>query len=98
MIQTDLDCIHCKSMLPFCVASGKRVPREEWGACSSCLMPYRVSSMRRVVEANAQCPMCGVAMDAGDVRRLPEREAQESIEACMGALDAAGASDGPGEY
>jgi len=85
--ETSLDCQDCKTVLPFCIASGKRATLEEWGQCASCELPYRASAMRRVVDVLGECPMCGAPTEVGDVRKLGEKDAKEAASRIVDALD-----------
>lgn len=92
--QTELYCIHCKSMLPFCIASGKRARSDDWGECAACRMPYRPGPMRRCVEATGQCPMCSVTMEPAEVRRMADKDAKESVQHSLAALEGSGGDEG----
>ena len=55
----DLQCQHCKVVIPFCSASGKRMVAEDWGRCDSCKFPFLCSQMRRIAEkGESSCQLC----------------------------------------
>ncbi|KAL0053124.1 hypothetical protein WJX82_001225 [Trebouxia sp. C0006] len=56
--ETEMDCIHCQNIIPFCIASGKRMLSTDWAECPSCHFPCRLTAFKQVIEAQNQCPMC----------------------------------------
>ena len=53
----DLSCGACKSLIPYCCASGRRMTLGEWCQCPTCKFPAIMGELRRVVEADGACPM-----------------------------------------
>ncbi|CAG9464857.1 unnamed protein product [Pedinophyceae sp. YPF-701] len=70
--EMELDCLHCRAYIPFCIASGKRVLLDDWGECPHCRLPCRVREMRQVVSATHECPMCAGKLEINHVHRLED--------------------------
>jgi len=56
--ESQLDCLNCKNISPFCIASGMRMLKEDWSNCPACNFPARYSVFSAMLQANEQCPMC----------------------------------------
>jgi len=68
----DLQCQHCKIMVPFCSASGKRMAAEDWGVCKSCSFPFRCSSMRALFDkGETRCQLCHTSLGTDALLPLP---------------------------
>jgi len=70
--ETSLQCISCQNIVPFDIATGKRMSLGDWCECPACRFPCSGQAFLRVLAAEQRCPMCCqvVAMDA--VRQVPE--------------------------
>ena len=55
-----MKCPTCKNYIPFCIASGMHVMKENCAFCPRCDFPADAIMMRRVLEADeeSKCPMC----------------------------------------
>jgi WD repeat-containing protein 19 len=65
---TELQCASCQSLIPFCIASGRRMRLDDWAACPRCQFPANGQSLLRVLAAEARCPLCSEPVALGDVR------------------------------
>ena len=54
----DLTCDSCAGVIPYCVATGKRVRKGEWARCPECLFPCNAGDFVDVVAQEKACPMC----------------------------------------
>ena len=81
--ETELRCGACGKDNPFCIASGKRVTREDWARCPGCAFDCRASEMVRVLAKEGACPMCGVRASLSSIKVLddPMRAAREKADA-----------------
>lgn len=62
-----LNCAACQSVIPFCVASGKRMEASSWRECPSCRFPGRAQELSEYVDGLGKCPMCGIDVTVGDL-------------------------------
>ena len=74
--ETRLDCPSCKSNLPFCCASGKHMVLSDWSSCPRCKMACNYSEMKRVLEAEPECPMCNQGVQPMELRLSDDANAE----------------------
>lgn len=74
LTETELNCSHCKNTIPFCIATGRHIVREDLTACPNCDFPAINTEFRLIVEGGESCPMCSekVNADALSVVRDPQ--------------------------
>mmetsp|Transcript_45688 Transcript_45688/g.108618 ORF Transcript_45688/g.108618 Transcript_45688/m.108618 type:complete len:1374 (-) Transcript_45688:21-4142(-) len=65
--ESQLDCLNCKNISPFCIASGMRMLKEDWSNCPACNFPARHSVFTAALQANEQCPMCDSVVKPAEV-------------------------------
>ncbi|KAL0039283.1 hypothetical protein WJX79_001413 [Trebouxia sp. C0005] len=70
--ETEMDCIHCQNIIPFCIASGKRMLSTDWAECPSCHFPCRLTAFKQVIEAQNQCPMCNQEVSLNSVQLVKD--------------------------
>ncbi|KAK7874235.1 hypothetical protein R5R35_006274 [Gryllus longicercus] len=56
--ETELNCSHCKNTIPFCIATGRHIEKENLTACPSCNFPALYSELHTIFEYGEACPMC----------------------------------------
>jgi WD repeat-containing protein 19 len=59
----NLSCTSCQNIIPFCIATGKRMKITEWTECPKCCFPAWIGNLRSLVQATGKCPMCGGAVE-----------------------------------
>lgn len=65
--ESELQCHSCKNQVPFCIATGLRMVREEWAQCPICRFPSRLGAFKRALELDKTCPMCSQEVSPGAV-------------------------------
>ncbi|BDA43684.1 probable WD repeat-containing protein 19 [Coccomyxa sp. Obi] len=66
-----LDCLHCRSTIPFCLATGmssKRMVRGDWTECPACGCPANGLAFATLLAVQPQCPLCGAEVSATDLQ------------------------------
>ncbi|GMH41872.1 hypothetical protein BSKO_09782 [Bryopsis sp. KO-2023] len=56
--EMDLQCHNCQNIIPFCIASGKRMVLSDWSECPSCNFPARALEIHNLLTVQPSCPMC----------------------------------------
>jgi hypothetical protein len=56
--ETELECTACKNVIPYCIATGRRMVLGDWAHCPACRFPARASVFVKLISADRQCPMC----------------------------------------
>ncbi|CAG9791778.1 unnamed protein product [Diatraea saccharalis] len=67
----DLSCPSCEADLPFCVASGLHIVKDDLTACPECDFPAIMTEFVEILQEEGKCPMCGEIVD---YRRLVKLE------------------------
>ena len=68
----DLTCDSCAGVIPYCVATGKRVRKGEWARCPECLFPCNAGDFVDVVAQEKACPMCSREVSLSAVHPLDD--------------------------
>jgi len=68
VIDTALDCPRCRSIIPYCVASGRHMVLDDWCFCPSCRFPALHSVFTNLARSGAPCPMCEQQIRVEDIR------------------------------
>lgn len=68
LTESELDCISCKSHVPYCIGTGLHVIRDDFTTCPHCGFPGIYSRLTKQVSATHQCPMCDHALEPADLR------------------------------
>ena len=68
----DLTCDSCSGVIPYCVATGKRVRVGEWARCPECLFPCNAGDFVDVVAQEKACPMCSREVSLSAVHPLDD--------------------------
>lgn len=74
--ESQLDCLNCKNISPFCIATGMRMLKEDWSNCPHCNFPARRGSFIATLQISEQCPMCDQAVKAEDIPSVPDPSSQ----------------------
>ena len=60
----ELNCMSCKSVLPWCLATGKHMVVDDWAECPHCRHPCLTSELVNLMANHQACPMCGVMLSS----------------------------------
>eukprot|EP00434_Breviolum_minutum_P009274 symbB.v1.2.008173.t2/scaffold512.1/size193505/14 len=73
--ESQLDCLNCKNISPFCIASGMRMLKEDWSNCPACFFPARHSVFTVMLQSNG-CPMCDSMVKPDEVKIVNDPSGQ----------------------
>ncbi|XP_059483099.1 WD repeat-containing protein 19 [Neocloeon triangulifer] len=68
----ELACSRCKNNLPFCIATGKHVIRDNFTLCPHCEFPAIASELTELLETESVCPMCGTEVEIAALSTLED--------------------------
>ncbi|XP_012720994.2 WD repeat-containing protein 19 [Fundulus heteroclitus] len=68
--QNDLLCPSCKNNLPYCIATGRHMLKEDWSICPHCEFPALYSQFILLLETESVCPMCSGNLSAKQVEKI----------------------------
>ncbi|GLC35581.1 hypothetical protein PLESTB_000191100 [Pleodorina starrii] len=70
--ETELQCISCQNILPFDLATGKRMVLSDWAECPGCRFPASATQFIRIISAESRCPMCNDPVELSHVRKVQD--------------------------
>ncbi|XP_077574282.1 WD repeat-containing protein 19 isoform X1 [Stigmatopora nigra] len=70
--QNELLCISCKNNLPYCIATGRHMLKEDWSVCPHCEFPALYSQFILLLETDPVCPMCSENLNAQEVKKIKD--------------------------
>uniref|UniRef100_A0A8D0A626 WD repeat-containing protein 19 n=1 Tax=Sander lucioperca TaxID=283035 RepID=A0A8D0A626_SANLU len=72
LAQNELLCISCKNNLPYCIATGRHMLKEDWSACPHCEFPALYSEFLLLLETETVCPMCSETLSVKQVKKISD--------------------------
>ncbi|XP_078147713.1 WD repeat-containing protein 19 [Centroberyx gerrardi] len=70
--QNELLCISCKNNLPYCIATGRHMLKEDWCVCPHCEFPALYSQFVLLLETESVCPMCSETLSFKQVKKISD--------------------------
>ncbi|XP_015234608.1 PREDICTED: WD repeat-containing protein 19 [Cyprinodon variegatus] len=70
--ENDLMCISCKNNIPYCIATGRHMLKEDWSMCPHCEFPALYSEFILLLETESVCPMCSENLSATQVKKITD--------------------------
>uniref|UniRef100_A0A8C5I6Y2 WD repeat-containing protein 19 n=1 Tax=Gouania willdenowi TaxID=441366 RepID=A0A8C5I6Y2_GOUWI len=70
--QNELLCISCKNNLPYCIATGRHMLKEDWSICPHCEFPALYSQFILLLETESMCPMCSENLTVNQVKKISD--------------------------
>mmetsp|Transcript_37669 Transcript_37669/g.118830 ORF Transcript_37669/g.118830 Transcript_37669/m.118830 type:complete len:179 (+) Transcript_37669:4004-4540(+) len=87
----------CKNIIPYCIATGRRMVLNQWSQCPSCHFPALFDDFTKLLQTDRECPMCNTTVSAAQVQRMsdpvPHLRKHAGMLAAGGGL---GGGEGPG--
>lgn len=66
--ETEMQCISCQNVIPFDLATGKRMTLLDWSQCPQCKLPCSSRQFLAIVEVERRCPLCMQEVHPQDVK------------------------------
>ncbi|PRP88379.1 WD repeat-containing protein 19-like [Planoprotostelium fungivorum] len=63
LANSELECLSCKSYLPYCIITGRHMVIDDWSHCPCCNFPALYSFFSQYVTVETTCPMCEQQID-----------------------------------
>ncbi|KAI1887644.1 hypothetical protein AGOR_G00192430 [Albula goreensis] len=70
--ECELLCPGCKNNLPYCIATGRHMVKEDWSVCPHCNFPALHSELLALLETESVCPMCSENLNANQVKKIAD--------------------------
>ncbi|XP_030643578.1 WD repeat-containing protein 19 [Chanos chanos] len=68
----ELLCPGCKNNLPYCIATGRHMVKEDWSVCPHCDFPALYSQLTQLLESESVCPMCSENLSGSEVKKIAD--------------------------
>ncbi|XP_069600695.1 WD repeat-containing protein 19 [Ranitomeya imitator] len=68
--ECELLCPGCKNNLPYCIATGRHMVKEDWCICPHCEFPALQSEYRTLLESESICPMCSQKVTSAQLKNV----------------------------
>ncbi len=72
--EAELYCAHCKSALPYCVATGYHVVATDLALCGNCSFPGFRSELLKLAQSGRDCPMCGATLQEDQLQQATPKQ------------------------
>ncbi|KAJ8271702.1 hypothetical protein COCON_G00105610 [Conger conger] len=70
--ECELLCPGCKNNLPYCIATGRHMVKEDWSVCPHCSFPALHSEFLGLLETESVCPMCSESLSTEQVKKITD--------------------------
>ncbi|CAG2108726.1 unnamed protein product [Medioppia subpectinata] len=72
VVDTELSCHKCRNSIPFCIATGIHIIKDDLTVCPNCHFPAILSQFSRLMSSEPMCPMCNTAVDSTQIVKLED--------------------------
>ncbi|KAM8939516.1 WD repeat-containing protein 19 [Pelodytes ibericus] len=70
--ECELICPGCKNNLPYCIATGRHMVKEDWCVCPHCEFPALYIEFRTLLDSETTCPMCSESVTASQLKKISD--------------------------
>ncbi|XP_053110027.1 WD repeat-containing protein 19 isoform X2 [Hemicordylus capensis] len=70
--ECELLCPGCKNNLPYCIATGRHMVKDDWTACPHCDFPSLYSEFRNLLQNESTCPMCSEKVNIVSLKKIAD--------------------------
>ena len=67
----ELACSECQNSIPYCIASGKHILKENVVFCRHCSFPANKEALEDALKLEPSCPMCNEMMEVNQLEVFP---------------------------
>lgn len=68
--ENQFTCFSCQNVVPYCIASGMHILKDDLTKCPSCNFPAIMSHFLKLLTFEAQCPMCNSPVDVSQIKSI----------------------------
>ncbi|XP_034967788.2 WD repeat-containing protein 19 isoform X1 [Zootoca vivipara] len=70
--ECELLCPGCKNNLPYCIATGRHMVKDDWTVCPHCDFPALYSAFRNLLQYESTCPMCSEKVEIMSLKKTAD--------------------------
>ncbi|XP_014256519.1 WD repeat-containing protein 19 [Cimex lectularius] len=68
LMESQLTCPQCRNNIPFCIATGRHIVKDDFTVCPNCQFPGIKSELLSLLESGVRCPMCNEKINPDELR------------------------------
>ncbi|XP_012499967.1 PREDICTED: WD repeat-containing protein 19 [Propithecus coquereli] len=70
--ECELLCPGCKNNIPYCIATGRHMLKDDWTVCPHCGFPALHSEFKTMLNTESTCPMCSERLNCTQLEKLSD--------------------------
>ncbi|XP_014404154.1 PREDICTED: WD repeat-containing protein 19 [Myotis brandtii] len=70
--ECELLCPGCKNNIPYCIATGRHMLRDDWTVCPHCDFPALYSEFKIILNTESTCPMCSERLNFAQLEKISD--------------------------
>nr|XP_023405566.1 WD repeat-containing protein 19 isoform X2 [Loxodonta africana] len=70
--ECELLCPGCKNNIPYCIATGRHMLKDDWTVCPHCDFPALYSEFKIMLNTENTCPMCSERLNFAQLKKMSE--------------------------
>ncbi|XP_005392043.1 PREDICTED: WD repeat-containing protein 19 [Chinchilla lanigera] len=67
--ECELLCPGCKNNIPYCIATGRHMLKDDWTMCPHCDFPALYSEFKILLNTESTCPMCSERLNSAQLKK-----------------------------
>ncbi|XP_066242265.1 WD repeat-containing protein 19 [Saccopteryx leptura] len=68
----ELLCPGCKNNIPYCIATGRHMLKDDWTVCPHCDFPALHSEFKILLNPESTCPMCSERLNFAQLKKISD--------------------------
>lgn len=70
--ECELLCPGCKNNIPYCIATGRHMLKDDWTMCPHCDFPALYSEFKILLNSESTCPMCSEKLNSSQLKKISD--------------------------
>ncbi|XP_072476603.1 WD repeat-containing protein 19 isoform X3 [Notamacropus eugenii] len=70
--ESELLCPGCKNNIPYCIATGRHMLKDDWTVCPHCDFPALYSEFKSMLTTENTCPMCSERLTSDQLQKITD--------------------------
>ncbi|ERE89257.1 putative fizzy-related protein isoform 1 [Cricetulus griseus] len=70
--ECELLCPGCKNNIPYCIATGRHMLKDDWTMCPHCGFPALYSEFKILLNSESTCPMCSERLNSSQLKKISD--------------------------
>ncbi|KAG8516530.1 WD repeat-containing protein 19, partial [Galemys pyrenaicus] len=70
--ECELLCPGCKNNIPYCIATGRHMLKDDWTVCPHCSFPALYSELKIMLNTESTCPMCSERLNLVQLKKISD--------------------------